>query len=231
MAAGPINVIKVGYGTQTLNAANTPNTGSTTVTAGTLILTNANLCDSATLTIASGAVLNLPASGIDTVGALVINGVSQPVGLYQASNTGGAITGPGVIQVGDAVITPSYFTWAASFAGLTDSYPTHDPDGDGLINDQEYAFGLDPSSGASVNPIRVPLDKTTGTFSYSRNDPATTSLSYTVDTSLDLNTWTVDAAATQTVTQLDSGVQTVQVTLSRTKPITAPQIFVRVMAR
>jgi hypothetical protein len=64
-----------------------------------------------------------------------------------------------------------------------------DTDGDGLTNQQEYAFGLNPTLGSSVNPITVPLDKTTGTFTYTRRaTPAASGLTYTVFTSSDLDT-------------------------------------------
>ncbi len=224
------SLIKAGSGTLNLTGTNTYG-GATTVTAGTLSVTNPNFCPAAPLSIASGAVLSLSGGGIHKVFALVLGGVPQPEGLYQASNTGGAITGQGVIQVGDAVVTPAYLTWAASVPGLSDTYPTHDPDGDGMTNQQEYAFGLDPNSGASVSPIRVPLVQAGGTFSYSRPDPITTGLGYTVEKSPDLSIWSVDAAATQTVTQTVSGVQTVEVSLSGPKPLTASQLFVRVLAQ
>ena len=203
--------------------------GTTTVQAGTLNLAG-TLAPSGTLAIADGAVLHLPNTGTATVAELVINGTTQPNGLYGASNTGGAITGPGVIQVGSSGMTPAYIAWATRFTGFTDTYPTHDPDGDGMTNQQEFAFGLDPTTGASANPIKVPLNKTAGTFSYTREDPAVGGLAYKVYTSTDLKTWTADGGATQTVTATDYDVQTVQVTLSGTKPLTAPKIFVRVAA-
>jgi autotransporter-associated beta strand protein len=227
--SGTGSLTKTDISTLVLGGVNTY-TGPTTVTAGTLSVINPNFCPTASLNIASGAVLNIPNSGVCMVSALILGGVTQPEGLYQASNTGGTITGQGVIQVGEAVVTSAYLTWAARFPGLTDAYPTHDPDGDGLTNHQEYAFGLDPSGRSSENPIRVPLDQATGTFSYSRLDPATTGLSFTVQTSSDLSTWSVNPA-TQTVTQTVSGVQTVQVTLSDPKPLTASQLFVRVAAQ
>ncbi len=127
-----------------------------------------------------------------------------------------------------------YDTWISGYPSITapaDKLSTADPDGDGLTNQQEYAFGLNPSSGSSVNPITVQLNKTTGMFTYTRREgPATTGLTYTVQTSTDLVTWTADATATQTVTSTASGVQTVQVTLSGALPLTAPAIFVRVKA-
>ena len=226
---GTGTLTKIGGGTWSLSGTNTY-TGATTVSAGTLVVSNPDLSDTATLSIASGAVLNLPYTGTDTVGALVIHGVSQPNGLYDSTHSSGAITGTGKIQVGSSGMTAGYLAWAATFTGFTDNYPTHDPDGDGVTNQQEYAFGLDPTSGASANPIKVPLNKTTGTFSYTRLDPAVGGLSYVVYTSTDLNTWTVDAGATQTVTATGYDVQTVEVTLSGTKPLTAPELFVRVAA-
>lgn len=35
-----------------------------------------------------------------------------------------------------------------------------------MSNDQERAFGLDPTIGSSVNPISIPLNRSTGTFTY-----------------------------------------------------------------
>ena len=63
-----------------------------------------------------------------------------------------------------------YTTWLGeyTFAGGADTTPTGDPDGDGLNNQQEYAFGLDPTSGSSVSPISQQFDKTRGIFKYTR---------------------------------------------------------------
>jgi autotransporter-associated beta strand protein len=202
-------------------------TGTTTVQAGTLTLTG-SIASTVTLAINGGAVLHLPNTSVISVAALVINGSSKPNGAYDASNTGGAITGLGVIQVGPTGVTPQYTAWATSFTGFTDTYPTHDPDGDGMTNQQEFAFGLDPTSGASNNPIVVPFDKSTGTFSYTRL--TTSGLSYVIYTSPDLKNWAVDGGAKQIVTSNDGDVDTVEVTLSDL-PLTAPKLFVRVAAQ
>jgi hypothetical protein len=80
--------------------------------------------------------------------------------------------------------------------------------------------------------ILMPFDPRTGIFSYIRMDPAGTGLSYRVYTSPDLrSTWNVDAAATQTVTATTNKIQTVQVTLSGPKPLTATKLFIRIVAQ
>lgn len=80
--------------------------------------------------------------------------------------------------------------------------------------------------------ISVPSDLRAGTFSYTRQDPAGTGLSYSIETSPDLSAWSTNAPpATQTVTATANNIQTVQVTLSDTKPLTAPKLFIRVVAQ
>lgn len=126
-----------------------------------------------------------------------------------------------------AVGGSDYDTWAALYAPL--GGPTADDDKDGLTNRTEYAFGLHPKNGASVRTITVPLNKTTGMFTYVRRKPSLTGLTYKVWKSTDLVSWTQDTAATQT--PVDNGDnQTVTVTLSGPKPLTAPKTFVRVSA-
>jgi len=121
-----------------------------------------------------------------------------------------------------------YDTWAGSF-GLSgaDADPGADPDSDGVINDREYAFGLDPTSAASVNSVTSPLSAV-GEFSYTRRDPALTGLAYTIETSTDMATWTPDAGATQTVAGTVGDVQTVDVTV--TAAPAGGKLFVRAVA-
>jgi hypothetical protein len=106
-----------------------------------------------------------------------------------------------------------------------------DLDGDGMTNFVEYAFGLNPTSGVSVNPITQMLNKTTGEFRYTRRDPSLTGLVYTVQTSTDLLLWTDDTIATagQTIATVGGDDQTMAVTLNGS-PQTAPRLFVRVKA-
>jgi hypothetical protein len=131
-------------------------------------------------------------------------------------------------------IAPSdpFTSWMnAYYPGLSDRTPAGDPDGDGVSNQDEFAFGLDPSSGKSVSPIAVQLNRSSGQFSYTRRaTPALTGLTYSVWTSTDLQTWTEDIDASQVPGTPVADVETVAVTLSASKPLTAAKLFVRVSA-
>ena len=123
----------------------------------------------------------------------------------------------------------AHFTAAQITAGLAD--PGADPDGDAMTNQQEFAFGLNPNSGASVNPVTVPLDKTTGKFRYTRG--ATTGLSYSVWTSTNLVNWDGPAAVTEEVVVPPDAnqVETVEVTLTGYSSPPGGRLFVRVQAQ
>ncbi len=106
-----------------------------------------------------------------------------------------------------------YDAWGAPY-GLATGSEGDDTDNDGLSNQEEYAFGLIPNNGASVNPITVQLDKAAKTFSYTRRDTTKTDLTYSVWFSTDLSAWTQDTGATEGAPVLSGEVETVQVTLS-----------------
>ncbi len=121
-----------------------------------------------------------------------------------------------------------YDDWADSFnlvGGLSD-----DDDNDGLTNGEEYAFGLQPNNGSSVNPITAQLDKTAGTFTFQTRDQSLTDLVYSVWTSTDLVSWTEDQTAVLTPGTPDGNrVQQVSVLLTGA-PLTASKLFVQVRA-
>jgi len=122
-----------------------------------------------------------------------------------------------------------YDLWAGPSGYNLVGGPTDDDDGDGVSNEDEYAFGLDPTSAASVTPVTVGLDKTAGTFSYTRRNPGLSGLTYTIETSTDLVTFTPDGTAAQNVVGTSGDVQTVEVTVTGA-PLTDPKFFVRVVA-
>jgi autotransporter-associated beta strand protein len=123
----------------------------------------------------------------------------------------------------------AYDVWINGYPSITgdNQLATADPDFDGLTNQQEFAFGLVPNSASSANPILVQLDKTAGQFTYQRL--ASSGLAYTVWTSDNLVNWTLDSTAIQTVSSAAAN-ETVVVTLSGSKPLSASKLFVRVQA-
>lgn len=127
-------------------------------------------------------------------------------------------------------VANAYDTWALrDFAHeFIDTEPGQDPDGDGMTNQQEFAFGLDPTSSSSMNPITAPLNKNTLTFSYTRY--AASGLTYTVLVSEDLQEWNVAVVNDSEVSDVDAnGVQTVPVEVISPLP-SGSTFFVRVKA-
>ncbi|MEI6607851.1 MAG: autotransporter-associated beta strand repeat-containing protein, partial [Verrucomicrobiota bacterium] len=89
---------KSGSGTWTLSGKNTY-TGPTTVTMGTLALTNAHgLSDKTEVTVADGAMLELNFTGEMRLGKLTLDGKLQPAGTYSAATSPKFIKGKGVIK-------------------------------------------------------------------------------------------------------------------------------------
>jgi hypothetical protein len=103
--------------------------------------------------------------------------------------------------------------------------PGADHDHDGLINLEEFAFGLLPDNAKSVNPITDSLNAGTGGFSYTRRS----GISFVVQTSTDLTEWKTDSGATQNPNPHEDDVKTVRVVLSPSL-LVAPSLFVRVQA-
>ena len=121
-----------------------------------------------------------------------------------------------------------YSTWAAVYLPADVSNPAADNDGDGLTNQQEYAFGLNPTLGTSVSPITAQLDAVTGNFQYTRRaTPAAAGLTYTVLTSTNLVAWAA-GGATETGFTTAGNIQTV--TVHVTAPMVDGKMFVRVEA-
>ena len=102
--SGPGGLNKIGLGTLILSGVNNY-TGDTDVSAGVLSLTHPDLYDGSSVSVGPGALLNLTYSGTDTVRSLILGGIQEPPGLYNAADSGGYITGMGTIQV--AVPEPS----------------------------------------------------------------------------------------------------------------------------
>jgi fibronectin-binding autotransporter adhesin len=227
-AAGTVNPGTVGT-TGTLNA------GATTI-AGTYA------CD---LVSASSDVLAVTGNLNITEATLNLSTVTPTPGTYTIATYTGTLTGTftaspalpsgyvldyattGQVRLTVPNTATPYVTWGTPF-GLAAGSEGGDLDNDGLSNFEEFAFGLIPNSGSSVNPITAQLNKTNGQFTYQRL--AGSGLTYSVWTSENLITWTEDTAAIQTPTPAGAN-ESVAVTLSATpKPLTASRLFIRVKA-
>jgi autotransporter-associated beta strand protein len=155
--SGSGELVKRGAGNVILKAANT-RTGATAVEAGRLRLETATLDNEATVSIGSGAVLELAFQGEDEVGGLVIGGVAKAPGTWGAAGSGAQyvdnvhFSGPGVLRVPLPVLTGGYADWAATFAA--GQREDEDFDGDGLSNLLEYALLTNPS-GSDGSPGTV----------------------------------------------------------------------------
>ena len=229
--SGTGGIIKTSGGPLYLSGINTYS-GDTTVNGGTLFVNGSAIKDTTKLVIGGGKV---EATGTETVNTLFFGAVQQAAGTWGFTGSGATnidtVHFSGTTGVVNVLTGPAndYATWAASYLPTDVSVPTGDPDGDGMTNQQEYAFGLNPTSGASVSPITSPLNKTTGMFSYTRRaTPALTGLTYTVLTSTNLVTWTLDTGAVAESVVTASNVQTVTFTVSN--PAVNGQLFVRVKA-
>lgn len=232
--------------------------GFTAVSGGTVLLTATNNTYTGTTTVSATSKLQCNTPGALGSGPLVINGKFDPnyTGTRNVASLtlgGVAKTAPGTYgsvasgatfqddtffkpgSLGTATVSgavvSNYDTWLAGFTfpSGADKTSTGDPDGDGMTNQKEYAFGLNPTLGTSVNPITQMLDKTTGNFQYTRRaTPVTTGLTYTVFTSTDLVTWTA-GGSTQTGVATAGTVETV--TVNVTAPAVNGKLFVRVEAK
>ena len=109
----------IGVGTTILSAANTY-TGNTTVSAGTLEITQPVLAENSTVSVASGALLQLNFAGTNTVTGLVLNGVSQATGVYNSTTSPTYITGTGSLLVGIPIANnPTNITFSVNLSSHT----------------------------------------------------------------------------------------------------------------
>jgi fibronectin-binding autotransporter adhesin len=202
-AAAPLALVKAGTGTLTLTAAQAY-TGTTTVAQGKLALATPSLADTGAVMINSGAVLELNTAASDTVGSLVINGTTVPIGTYNSSHPtyGAYFSGTGSLVVGGA-----YDSWATS-KGLTgdDALPEADPDKDGIVNLTEFYLDGNPlASDLAILPAGN-VDANYLTLTFNRRDDAEASMaSQMVQYGTTLGSW-VDATITAATSTNPNGV-------------------------
>jgi len=108
---GTGSLIKRGTGTLTLTATNTY-TGNTTVAGGILALQIPSLVTNSIITVTNGGVLQLDFALAETnqVTSLVLNGVSQPGGVYSSNTSPAYLAGAGSLLVVPLISTNAYLT-------------------------------------------------------------------------------------------------------------------------
>ncbi len=162
----------------------------------------------------------------------VANGSRAFSGLANTGGGGGGAWGGGGGAGGSGIVivvyqaTP-YDDWGGASGYHLSGGPADDDDGDGLTNYQEFAFGLDPTQGASSSPVR---HLGGAHFNYTRY--VDSGLAYTVWTSADLKVWNQVLPAAMTSIQgaaNEKGVATVDVTLK--SPPASDKLFLRVQAQ
>jgi autotransporter-associated beta strand protein len=109
-------------GTQTLTGTNAYS-GNTTVNGGVLQLAVASLANSATVLVTNGAILQLDFAETNQIAGLVLNGVSQPAGVYNSTTSPTFLAGPGSLKVQSVASNPTNITAVVSGNQYNLSWP------------------------------------------------------------------------------------------------------------
>jgi autotransporter-associated beta strand protein len=224
---GSQGITKTGTGTLKLTAANTY-TGNTTVSEGQLILgngtNNTTLSDSADLSIASGATLQLDysAGNTDTIDELWLGGVQQSPGIYGAGTYSGVtITGSGTLTVLNGPPADPFANWmSTNYPAIVspDNQPGADPDNDGIANLVEYLLqGGNPSVNTTNSLPSVNTSGANFVFTYFRR-AAATGTTQTFEYSTDLDGWTsvaIPGGSGVTVSDQGGGIDKVEISVAK----------------
>jgi autotransporter-associated beta strand protein len=92
--------LRLNSGIQVLTGTNAY-TGNTTVSGGTLAIAVPSLSANSTVSVASGAMLQLDFTTTNQVTGLILNGVSQPLGVYNSGTSPLYISGTGSLRVAE----------------------------------------------------------------------------------------------------------------------------------
>jgi len=167
--AGKIALVaNAGSSVLTLNATNAY-TGNTTVNTGTLELAQPSLATNSTITVASGAVLQLDFAVTNTVAGLVTNGISAAPGIYSAATSSPYLAGSGSLLVVLPVnTTPTNITASLSGSNLSLSWPADHTGWRLLMQTNNLANGVSAntndwgtvSGSANTNQVQVIIDPT-----------------------------------------------------------------------
>jgi autotransporter-associated beta strand protein len=170
--SGSNSLVKLGDGVLTMSGANAYS-GSTSVQDGTLRANIAFFSDTADISIASGAILDLNFTGTDDVHSLFLNGVLQAPGFYGVGGLGASyFSGTGQLHVLAGALHPGDFDSdgdvdGADFVAWQTHFPTPsgatladgDADGDGDVDGADFVVwqtNFPFSPGPATSPVPEP---------------------------------------------------------------------------
>ncbi len=171
LVAGKLSLVVNGTGSLLLNATNAY-TGNTTVNGGNLELAVASLFTNSTVTVASGAVLQLDFIETNTVAGLVLNGVNQTPGVYSAATSSPYLAGAGSLKVSVSVnTTPTNLTTVVSGSSLTLNWPADHIGWRLQVQTNSLTTGIssnwvDVPGSTSVNNINTTINPANGAVFY-----------------------------------------------------------------
>jgi len=172
--AGNVALIKNGSANLLLAGTNTY-TGNTTVNGGTLEIAQPSLAANSTVTVASGAVLQLDFAVTNTVAGVVLNGVHQALGVYNSTTSPAYITGAGSLLVVISVATnPTNLVATVNGNNLKLSWPANYIGWRLLMQTNNLAKGISSntndwgtvSGSANTNQVNLTIDPSKPTEFY-----------------------------------------------------------------
>jgi len=160
--------------------------GNTTVNSGTLKLGAVNANNNAsTITVESGAKIDIAFSGNDTVGSLILGGTNVGPGTYNATTHPAFFDATGTGSIVVPAPAGGYAAWRDLYApGQT---VDQDHDNDGVDNGIEYFMG---QTGNGFTPLPVLNSSNNITWTMGDTYTGTYNADYVVQTSSDLSIWT-----------------------------------------
>lgn len=130
--------------------------------------------------------------------------------------------------IGGDLSTIDYSNWSNQYPTTDLSDPEGDSDGDGLNNDAERLFGLNPTDSSANFPF-TELPTSSGTFTYTRRNPVLTGADYLITTSTNLQDWAPANETTSSVLSLNAnGVETVEITFPNSAQENNDKLFIRI---